>query len=247
MKNNYLDGILFFLLYILLINDISGQRDLEREMHTWGIVNNGIPVRSVTINSTNAEGSLYLSDLWLQTTFYFSDEEEVTQVLSKFNMQDHTFLVRLDNEMFEVDPDNLYRIVLKPPASDSIVLVNGRTYFGTRKLPEDKIYHVLNEGVYSLLSCYSVDIIPPTYILALNTGRKKARIAKNVKNYFLYKNRFVEIPKTKRKAKKELYKYRAILKIAEDQKCKFKDQEDLIRLFQEINKEYQKRIDKKRE
>lgn len=161
----------------------------------------GIPGKGIDINTYSGgtiteihtlppptKGSTYLSDLWNIGNVYLYNMKKVEEYPLKYEIAFDMLEIKAGDAVKVIDGSRIYQFNwFDSQVSKVRTFVNARDY-EIDGVPLTGFLEVIFPGRnYSLFARYTTEVIPSSYVKALDIGEKSEKIVKNIE-YYLYTN-----------------------------------------------------------
>ncbi len=191
----------------------------------------GLPMEPGTV-----VGDVYLAKSWNTATILLTDSEKTIEGYPvRYNIQDINLEINTQNGIKVLDSKRVKSMVwIDSLTRQPHYFVNASSY-KEEGAPLSGLVEVLVDGEVPLLSKFYLEIVKPTYNVAMGSGSKDTKIYKRKVAYCLSAGSLIKI-KTKKDVLAVSEKHSAeIASYISDNHLKANDQADLIQIFTKLN------------
>ncbi|MFT4738857.1 MAG: hypothetical protein ACI8QD_002635 [Cyclobacteriaceae bacterium] len=236
---------LFLLIQVVLIQasfaqDDPPKVDKEKDQNVNGIIMQGNLLRSFDLVEAETEGTYLLLDEYVRSRVDWSKtgEEGYTE-LGNYHLDLDQFVFLEDGKQMGVAKQRVasFTVVMdgKPARFTSTSLLSNDTFEGKTSYLQELFYNSANSA--SLLQYWYVNVVPPSYNMALNTGNKNTVLRRRSQFVALVNDKYYVNFKLKKKLIKELFSEDSAALLQFVKANNLSDSEaDLIRFFEEANR-----------
>lgn len=197
--------------------------------------NLGKMVRGIPLAAGEVVGDEFLNSEWTNGKIAIVEYHKTFDLLFRYNLRTDEVHIKDKEKIYALEGKRINTIAWLDLASNqSVRLVNSAFIKSNIPLVVDGLLQVLDSGKYSLYKKTFLDIKPPTYNAALQTGNKDTEILKKNEYYFAIEDKML----TKLKSKKSislLTSNNDALHFMKTNNLSFKSEKDLIILFRHLN------------
>jgi len=199
---------LFFITFLIPLSGksqqtVGGAPGKGLEMGTYS----GGTITEIQTAPPPAKGSHYISDQWNIGNVFLYNKKKVEEYPLKYELDLDMLEIKTGDNIKVVDGYRIYQFSwFDSELSRSRTFVNAKDY-EMDNVPLTGIMEILTSGDnYTLLAKYSTEIIPSTYVKALDIGEKSEKIVKNIVHLLYQNGELVEIEKSRKKLSRQFGK-----------------------------------------
>lgn len=229
----------FIGLLFLLPGVTSGQMNINNNIDSDLSSNNleAYAIGTFDTRSKSYEGSpLIWGEDWRYGKVRLKDTESFTSKEYKFTYDGlkHILYVQLGKDMYSLYLSQIDELILSSPVSDDEVFKVYADESGTPKL-----FRLVSEGDYSLLSYVEVKVGKPTYNTALDAGSVQPRLVKSSILYIRYKDKMYQMERSRRlfaKKYKSDSNAKELVNVFKKNRVNTKSEAEILLALNELNK-----------
>ena len=181
------------------------------------------------------EGSDYLFDDWHEGFIYGTLEAEGIPATINYNVTEQSLAIKFEGKLAKIHASQLCYFTIQNSDLHNTKIVNPFCYLQMSRSDLDLIELVI-EGNYTLGVLTTSKTLRPSYNEALVSGNRNVEIIQIQKYCLIYKDKFVILPKSRRKLKKILKEHFDSSIVTSLEKRNLKSRDDYIAWIQSINR-----------
>lgn len=180
-------------------------------------------------------GNPYFDEKWSASSINLYDNQKLLEgYFVRFNIVNYEFEIKTKSGIGILSGSRVRDIVL----IDSVtrqprVLVNFKEISDSDEKIKKGFYELLEDGKFKLFKQTEIEILQPTYNVALNVGSKDFKILRKVRYYFTDASNNTRIVK-----RKSLEKDDSVRSFSKREKLDFENEQQLIKLFKFMNTDH---------
>jgi len=220
-------------LNVLLLNSGFGQKSFNNQIDIIDpTVNPGNMLDEMRLPPARTLGTHMYNEAWKPGIVYLTSEDVIEGYNIRFDVQKNQLEIKGKEQVKICAFHRIDKFKLVPSFGDTTLFISTNNFKFEDGVPLTGFFELLYDGDMDLFSRSKIELLESNYVPTVDVGRRENKIVIR-EDYFVEKDGIIYEVQSRLKKNQHFFgtHYDAVKQFSRDQRLKFNNREDLVKLF----------------